>query len=124
MKSPIEAIRVPGLTRLDKLELEKELAPGSVTFKDELSDAAHGEPLTTAVVIVSVVAIRALAGWLMKDNESGVIEKKVETIDAKGKRRITTLKVNTKSSRAPKAEVVGKLAQLVGIDASLVQGIN
>jgi hypothetical protein len=121
MNRPPNSILVPGLTKLDKMEIEEEFEPGTVTFEDqELKGGKHGEPTTTAIVIISVVAIRALAAWLMKDSESSSIEKKVEIIDANGKTRVETIKVDLKSSTSPKADVLKQLSQLLKVDFSLL----
>jgi hypothetical protein len=122
MEQSAASIRIPGLTKLDKLELEEEFEPGSVQFEDqEMKGARHGEPTTVAIVLVSAMAIRALAAWLLKERKSDSIEHVVEIVDQNGKRRVETIKINLTSSKAPKADVIRQLGRLCKVDLGLLE---
>lgn len=120
MTEPAGVIRVPGLTRLDQLELGDDLEPGSVKFENqELDGAKHGEPVSIAIIAVSMVALKVLAAWLLKNSDRQILEKKVELIGADGKsRRVETIRVDLRSSQAPKAAVLKELGRLCAVDVS------
>lgn len=110
-------IRVPGLQKLDVLEMADEFPPNAVKFTEEaLPGGKHGELGTVAVVLLSGLAINALAGWLLKNRTKNRIRKTVEVVDASGKRRTETLDIDLSSSMAPKADVLNALAKITGFD--------
>lgn len=63
MDDNLPTIRVSDLTKLDELELRKQLGPESIRFEEDLDrEDAHGEiATTTAIVIISLAALRLLA---------------------------------------------------------------
>ena len=59
------SIRINGLQRIDYLELEEVLPPGTITELDQPAAASgqHGEPVLITAVLLTA-GVRALAGWL------------------------------------------------------------
>ena len=116
MATPAQ-IRVPGLQKLDVMEMSDAFPPGAVTFADEtLPGGKHGELATTAVVVVSALAVKALATWLMKNRTTNRIRKTVEIVDASGTTRKETIDVDLSSSAAPDADVLKALGKILHLD--------
>lgn len=58
------AISLP-LRRVDALTLQQVLGEDSVSVQSSLAKGAiHGEPVSTALIVVSVASVGALASWL------------------------------------------------------------
>lgn len=119
MTTPASKIRLPDLTKLDKLELKKELANDSVTFDDGTqADDAHGEIATaTAIVIVSLAALRTLSIYLVKTNRRKKFRRRVEIVGADGSSKFVEIEYSGSSSEEPEAEVLKQLAVACDIDA-------
>jgi hypothetical protein len=120
MTSPAAAIRIPDLTRLDELELRKELGPDAVRFEhDQHADEMHGEIATaTAIMLVSLAALRVLAVHLARAHDRKSFRKRVEIEHPDGRRQVEEIVYETSSSEAPEAEVLKQLATACAIDAT------
>ncbi len=103
-------LRLPGLTPLERIELEDCLDAGLLEFEDQTVDKGNvGEPITTtAIIVLSTVALKGLISWLLKNRLSKQFEKTVETIGKDGTIVRTTIKVNLNSSTA-EADVLKQL---------------
>ena len=65
MKAPT-SICVPGLTRIDQLEMGQDLDASVVKFQDEaLPPGTHGELFSVAIIAATIIGIRGLAAWLL-----------------------------------------------------------
>ena len=119
MTSPASAIRVPDLTKLDELELRKQLGNDSVKFeKDKQGDEIHGEIATaTAIVIVSLAALRTLSVYLVKAHKRKKFRRRMEIVRADGSRKIVEIEYSGSSSEEPEAEVLKQLAEACDVDA-------
>lgn len=110
-------IRIPGLQKLDILEMSEQFPLDGVTFADEaMADGKHGELATTAVIVLTVITIKALAAWLLKGRTRNRIRKTIEVVDASGVRRIETLDIDLSSSLSPQADVLKELSNITGFD--------
>lgn len=105
MSSELKLI-IPGVTRLEQLDLEDALAE-SVDFREEeLPADQHGEFLTaTAVVALSALAIKTLAVWLAKNrNRDNHVEEEVTLELPDGTRVTRRIKASsTSASQLPEA---------------------
>jgi hypothetical protein len=91
----METIRVPGLTRLESLELKKRFPDAKITFDSSSgSDEAPGELLTVGLIAITLAGINALAAYFVMDTRKGRVEKTVEVVDKRGVRRKEKLVVN------------------------------
>src|SRR4051794_23212504 len=72
MSSSVPKIIIPGMTKLEQLDLEEALQEEDVEFgEQQLPAGASGEFLTVvAVVTLSALAIKTLAVWLAKNRAS------------------------------------------------------
>jgi len=114
-------IRIPGLSKLDYLELKENLENIDVRFEDEkMKGGQHGELLTTAVILLSISAVKLLGLWLVKNRDRNRIKKKIEIIGADGSRRIENIDIDLSSSKSPESDVIGSLAKMFDIDPKLV----
>jgi hypothetical protein len=112
-------IRIGDLTRLEELELREQLGPDAVSFESEREDQTHGEIATaTAIVIVTLAALRALSIYLVKTNKRKRIKKRIEITYADGTKRVVEIDIDASSSEEPEAEVLKQLAEASDIDAS------
>jgi hypothetical protein len=119
MAEAAAAIRVPGLTNLDELELRKKLDPSALRIeKDDGSSDIHGELATaTAIVIVSLAALRVLAVYLVKSHDRQEFEKTVEVEGKNGEKRKAVIRYKSSSSKEPEAAVLEQLAAACDVDA-------
>jgi hypothetical protein len=106
---------IPGVTRLEQLDLEDALAE-SVDFRpEEMGADQHGEFLTAvAVVTLSALAIKALAVWLAKNrSRDNLVEEEVTLELPEGTRMTRRIRaVSASASQLPEA-VVSALQDLV-----------
>src|SRR5262249_15151705 len=100
--SAAHSIHVPGLNRLHERELAEALPDGSVEFeRAEAEGGRHGELLTaTAIIIVSVEALRVLAAWLLRTHRNRKIEQTIIIERPDGLRETRKLKVDVSDSEA------------------------
>jgi len=72
VKQSITELAVPGLDRVALASLPNEATGLDVKFeKLPPSLGAHGEPVTTALMLLGPPAIYLLAAWLMKERKRG-----------------------------------------------------
>jgi hypothetical protein len=111
------SLHVQGLSKLDRMELAADFKNAPVRFQDEkLPDGQHGELGSTAVIALSLVGLKLLAAWLVKNRKKGRIRRSIEIVKANGERRTETLDVDLSSSESPEAAVVDALATLTKFD--------
>lgn len=117
------SIRLSEVSAVDRIELEKELPPGTIRFEEPLEAGdLHGELATaTAVVIVSLAALRVLAVHLARPSRREKLTRRVEVTYADGSRQVTTLKYSGTSAEGPEAAVLKELSSVCGIDAALLE---
>lgn len=113
-------VQIPGLTRLDQLQLQKHLKTPELEIKaDKPHDGeSHGELATaTAVVIVSLAALKVLAIWLAKTRTSVTGTTIKRTFDPTGQCRetVTKFEIHTNGSEA---EVLKALGEATSVDVT------
>jgi hypothetical protein len=113
-------IYVPSLTCLDQLELEKHLTSDVVRFEtDPLDRALYGDlALATAIVIVSLAALRVLAVHLAKKRKEQTMRYTVKVEEPDGQKKELTIEVNSSSSELPDAQILKQLARACEVDLS------
>ena len=114
------AVRLPDVTKLDQLELRKQLSADDLHFEsDSEGRDVHGELLTTtAVVLVSLSALRVLAAYLLKKTNRRRFRQRVEIVAADGTKHIKTIEYAGESSEAPEADILKQLAAACQVDLS------
>lgn len=113
------SIKIPDLTKLDQLELEGQLENGRLHIEEHEETETHGELATaTAVVLVSLAALRVIAVWLSKKNQRTSFKKVIEVVDPTGNKRTFTIEYDRRSSTPPEAEVLKQLAAACNVDTS------
>jgi hypothetical protein len=116
MANHIELL-LPGLDRLAWFSLREEAGTLPIKFEEvAASSGAHGEPVTTAIIVVSLATIRIVAAWLMKEREKGVLRHTIITRSPDGTSTEETIELSTLSSRAPKAGIISALGKLLKLD--------
>jgi len=120
MKATISAqIRVPGLQKLDILEMSEQFPQDAVTFADEVMPGSkHGELAATAVIVLTALSIKALATWLLKNRTRNRINRRVEVVDTSGAKHIETIDIDLSSSLSPQADVMKELSKITGFDVT------
>ncbi|MBI3867374.1 MAG: hypothetical protein HY299_02500 [Verrucomicrobia bacterium] len=114
----MDNVRIPGLSRLDSLDLKKRFPKAEIAFEPTTgSDAAHGELAAIALVALTVVGVQALAAWLMKNRKKNRIEKTVEIVDKKGARRTEKIVIELSESTS-EADVVKQLGKMMHVDVA------
>jgi hypothetical protein len=98
-------IALPGLTRLEALELQRALQAEGVTGArlEELpagAGAAGVLPLVLIVVPLGALAIQGVIVWLAKTRSETVIKQKVEVRFPDGRIESKTIEVQSKESKA------------------------
>lgn len=112
----MESVRIPGLSRLDSLDLKKRFPKAEITFEATTGgDAAHGELASIALVTLTLAGVQAFAAWLMKDRKKNRIEKTVEIVDKKGVRRTEKIVIDIDESTS-EADVVKQLGTMMHVD--------
>ncbi len=117
-------LAVPSLSKLDTVDLSNILPEGSLSTERDARGASHGDALTiTAVVVVSVAALKALSVWLAKSRKGGRIERVLEVRSADGSVRREELRIEGSES-AIEAQVLQQLAALTKTDLSVLQSAS
>jgi hypothetical protein len=113
-----KAIRLPDITRLDQLELGKRLPAEDLTFESAQEGRdLHGElMLATAVVLVTLSALRVLAAYLLRKHNRKAFKQQLEVVAADGSRRTTTVEYTADSAEAPDAQILKQLAAACHVD--------
>lgn len=111
-------VRIVGLTKLDKLELQKMLGSEQVSFEESRSSTGtHGELATaTAVVIVSLAALRVLAVYLATSQNRTIGRKRIEVVNKDGSKRVEEIEISDASSSSPDDKVMKQLASVCSVD--------
>jgi len=117
-------IALPGLTRLEALELQRALRDEGVTDArleqpPPSAGAAPVLPLVLLVVPLGQVAIQGMIVWLAKTRKETVIKQKVEVRFADGRIESKTIEVRSKESKVGEqvAQVIHALT-IPGISGS------
>src|SRR5690348_13375600 len=118
MTSPTSDIRVPDITKLDEHELQKQLVSDLMAGEKEThGDEIHGEIATaTAIVIVSLAALRTLSVYLVKAHKRKKFRRRVEIVRKDNSRKIVEIEYSGSSSEEPEAEVLKQLAVACDVD--------
>lgn len=111
-------IRVAGLSKLDKIELNQMIDGDRVTFEDEtLESGQYGEPMTiVAIIVVAIPTIAALAAWALKHRNSESFEETIEIVHPDGSKEIKHIKKTASSSAPPSADMLQQLASIFKVD--------
>ncbi len=119
MSNGITELRFHGLTELDVIRLENSLDTSLLQFEEQsLEGDRYGELATiTAIIIVSVAALKALSAWLVKNRQATHIERTLEKVYVDGTRETVTIKIDLSKSTVPEAELVKQLG--IDIDPKL-----
>lgn len=115
-------VRIPALTELEKLELEKQVNPNLLEFKKQTIETdAHGELMTTtAVVIITVAALQGLTAWLLRTSRRRKIKKVFKITYPDGRTEERTIELDLSESQAPEADVLEAIAALFKVDPDLL----
>jgi hypothetical protein len=117
-QTPVTLV-IPGLDRIDRLALAGQFEDNQIRFEDKPPlSGKHGELITAAVIVVSLAALRVLAGYLLKDRDRGKLKRTILVRLPDGSEREETIEVDVGSSHAPKAEVLKQLGSITHIDVS------
>lgn len=111
-------IRINGLSKLDRLELDQMIGSDNVTFEeDTLQSRKYGEPaMITAVITIAIPSIAALAVWALKHRSSESFEETIEIIRPNGEKEIKHIKRSVASSAPPSADMLQQLASIFRVD--------
>ena len=111
-------LRVPGLTHLERIELQEYLNEDQVRFEQRAdSSDRHGDLGTTAaIVLVSVTALKAFTAWLLATHHGETIERDIVVEHSDGRREQQRLRYRRTSSEAPDAAVLKQLGALFHTD--------
>ena len=111
-------IRIRGLSKLDRIELDQTIGSDSVTFEnDTLDSGEYGEPVTTmAVVVVAIPTIAALAAWALKHRNSEFFEETIEIVHPNGEKETKHIKRTASSSSPPSADILQQFASIFKVD--------
>ena len=123
MDAPVVTLRIPDLTRLDQLELRKQMG-GDVSFAtDPESGDQHGDlGIGIAIVIVSLSALKVLATFLARKHGHTSFRRTVELTRPDGTREKVTLEYDAASSEAAEKQVLEQLGKSCNVDVkSLLQ---
>ena len=112
--TPLELVN---LSKLDVLELGSLLPSGSLNVKTaEGASGTHGELATaTAVVIVSLAALRVLGVWVAKNNKVITVRRQIEGRDSQGMPKSVLTEVKIDSSLSD-PDALKHLAKVLEID--------
>ncbi len=117
-------IKIPDLTKLDQLELQRQLGADEFQIEEpEEGGQTHGELATaTAIVIVSLAALRVIAVWLSKSHRSATYKRTVEVISPNDTKRVT-IQYDGKSDEPPDADVLNQLAKACELDVGALANL-
>jgi hypothetical protein len=115
----VVALRVPGLSKAERLELAEFLEPGAVSFEDQrVPEGSLGEiTLATAVIIASAMALKGFVAYLVyrwKDKED-VLELDIEEQRADGTRLKKRLRVRRTEGERPEDAIARELGSPPGL---------
>lgn len=103
-------VRVRGMTKLDRLELEGQ---EGVTFEEvPLANRSMGEP-ATFLMIAGIAALHTVAVYLLRKWERRSFEEVVEIVHPDGTIERRTIRWQAYSSEAPEAEIMKQLRPYV-----------
>ena len=114
------AIRIQGISKIDRLEIENSASKDTVRFETQVMQGSKFgiEPVTVAVVLLSVEGLKILSTWLLKNRKHNHIEKHLEIEYADGTKRIEEFKFDFSSSTAPDQQVLRALKDLLDVDVT------
>ncbi len=114
---------IPDLTKLDQLELERQLKDDEVSFEQTMKEGdVHGELVTNvAIVIVSLGVLKILATYLAKKTDGETFSYKVKTRTKDGTEQEVEIKYHSGSSQPPDAEILKQLGEATNVD---IKGIG
>lgn len=123
MSEPCQ-LRILNVTRLDELAMKEALGDAAVRFESTpAAGGEHGEIATsTAIVIITLAALRTLAIVLIRPQSGSSFSKRVEVVREDGTRRVTEIKYKQSASSSPEADVLAQLAAACGIDLPDISG--
>jgi hypothetical protein len=120
------SLRVRGLTSLDKVDLERQLASTTgeleAKFEEEPSAAGtHGELATfIAVVAISYAAIAAFSIWVCRRSRAEEYEQEIERFYPDGTVERYRIRIVRNSSDPPEAGVIKQIAAAFHLDEAKV----
>lgn len=119
MSTTHNEMQIFGLTKLDQLELKKHLHESELKFKEENVNETdfHELATTTAVVIVSLAALRVIAVWVAKSKKTVTFSKTFREIDGKGSIREGHTEFTVDGSKS-EPEILEQLAKQTNVDTT------
>jgi hypothetical protein len=117
-------LRLPGLTDDAAIELEEVVGKDVVTLeREEIPEGAFGDlGLTTAIVLLSAVALRGLTSYLVLRHRGKSFKQKIEVVTATGDRVITEVDWKDSSGEPVEAALAEALGSVPGLDAAALLG--
>ena len=101
-----EMIRLSGITKLDRLELD---GVEGVQFEETKIDAdAHGE-VTLFTAMIAMAAVSALAAYLLRKHNMEDFEEEVEIVHSDGRVEKRRIKWTKSSTEAPEADIIRQI---------------
>ena len=106
------------LSTLDQLELQGQFSPDEIRFDQQKTDNTMlGDiGVVTAIVIISLGALRALSIYLVKKSDKRSFKKRIEVEDANGNRKSIEIEFDSNSSEPAEKQIYQQLAQACSID--------
>ena len=115
-------IRIPGLSRAEFLELAESIDPAEIDEEEaQVGDERFGDlGLTTAIVLLSIPALKGLVAYLAYRHRGTSFERTVEYEDPDGRRVKETVRWRDTSSEPVDAALAEQLGTATGIDPALL----
>lgn len=111
------------LDAFDIEDLRSNLDDSLLRVDQSKPDEAYGEPVTIAVIVLTPIAIKALAAWLTKQRRRTEFVYDAEVQKPDGSRERHHLRIRTGSSTT-EPEVVKQLATGLNLDPKLVDAVE
>jgi hypothetical protein len=108
------------LDAFDIEDLKAELGDSLMSVDKEKPTEAFGEPITIAVIILTPIAIKAIAAWLTKNRHRVEIFDEVEVVRPDGSRERHRMSIKASSS-VTEPDVVKQLVSGLNLDPKLVK---
>ena|SRR5690348_17156598 len=117
-----ERLRIE-LDGFDLDELRKHLDASLLQVEQQKPDQAFGEPVTIAVIVLTPLAIRAMAVWIAKQRNRTEIDFDTEVERADGSKETRRLHIKTSSS-ITEPEVVKQLMDGLKLDPGWTDAVT
>lgn len=113
-----QTIQITGLSRVDMVEIQQADKDHLIKFAPtNRTTERHGEMGTvTAVVIMSLAALRVLAVWLARHHTGQHYKRVIHFVDADGAEHTEQIEFSTSASEAPTEQALNALKAVLNVD--------